>query len=187
MAWATTVWPCATEAYFFDALPRLAGNIDWSSAEWENVVFFELLREPTTALGELGRLALAIGLSAKESGENGVSADAAMAAMDQGRIDGNMLGETMAALRPTGFVKLKRWTRTLGIVAQTSASHAACGRTAIERCLRGDPKQAPRDDGPLVDLLLDLLAQANAKVADHDAWTYLGHSRHQKKFAEFAP
>jgi hypothetical protein len=187
VTWAATVWPTGTEAFFFDALPSLAGNLDWSGAEWENVAFYELVREPVTDLGDLARLTLALGLATKEPGENGVSTDAAIAAIDQGRIDGGTLGETLAALRPTGLVNLKRWSRTLGIVARSSTVHAAHVRTALERCLRGDPKDAPRDEGALVDLLCELHAEGGSHISDADAWAYLSTSRHKKKTAEFAP
>jgi hypothetical protein len=187
VAWAASVWPTGTEALFFDALPSLAGNLDWSGAEWENVAFYELVREPVTKLDELARLTLALGLATKEPGENGVSTDAAIAAIDQGRIDGRTLGETLAELRPTGLVNLKRWSRTLGIVARSSALHAAHVRTAIERCLRGDPKDAPRDEGALVDLLCELHAEGRTKISDPETWAYLSTSRHKKKTVELEP
>ncbi|MEZ4224245.1 MAG: DUF6493 family protein [Polyangiaceae bacterium] len=185
--WSLTVWPSGIEAYCFDALPSLAGNLDWSSAEWENVSYYELLRDTTLALGPLARVMLCVGLSAKEPGESGVSTDAAIAAIEQARTNGAELGEALSSLRDSGLVKLKRLSNTLGVVARASPLHTRHIVTAIERTLRGDPKAVPRDEGALVALLCELLAETGARIADAEAWSYLSASRHKSKVAEFAP
>ena len=60
-------------------------------------------------------------------------------------------------------------------------------RTAIQRALRGDPKRGPRDEGALVGLLGELLAAADGKIVDREAWAYLAASRHRGKVKALAP
>jgi hypothetical protein len=187
VSWALSVWPRGSEAFFFDALPSLAGNIDWSGAEWENVAFYQHLADPFTQLGPLAMLTLGIGLAAKEPGENGVATDAAIAAIEQGRLNAGLLGKTLAELRASGIVNLKRWSRTLGLVARASAEHALVVKRAIERSLRGDPKKAARDEGSLVALLCELLAETQTRIEDAEAWKYLSASRYAKQLKEHAP
>jgi O-succinylbenzoate synthase len=92
----------------------------------------------------------------------------------------------MAVVYATGFIKGKRWARTLAVVAQASPRCAAAVRVAIQAALRGDPAKAPRDEGALVELLTELLADVDGTIDDAEAWAYLQASRHAKRVAPFA-
>jgi len=135
----------------------------------------------------MAMLLLTLGLAARAPGEHALAIDVAIAAVDDGRITGEKLGETMASLLPTGLIKAARWSKTLATVAGASPAHAAIIATAIQRALRGDPKRGPRDEGALVGLLAELLAGADGRVVDREAWAYLAASRHLGKVKSLAP
>jgi hypothetical protein len=185
--WAASVWPAGRESFFAAGIPRFSANLDFSNAEWSNAAFLEPLRDSFEALGEMATLLLALGLAARAPGEHGLAIDAAIAALDDGRLTGERLGTIMAALLPTGLVKAARWAKTLATVAGASPTHATHVAVAMQRGLRGDPKRGPRDEGTLVELLRELLSAADAKVSDVEAWAYLTASRHHAKVKTFAP
>ncbi len=171
--WASTVWPRGSESFFGAAIPHYSRNLDWSAAEWHNLALLEPLRDPCTHYGPLATLLLGLGLGAKEPGESGLATDAAIAALEDGRLTGEALGETMATLLPTGIIKAARWAKTLSIVATACPGDVAI---AIQRALHRD---GPRDLGALVDLLVELLA--DGRITDDAAWAFLSTSRFKAK------
>ncbi|WP_408889220.1 DUF6493 family protein [Myxococcus faecalis] len=185
--WAATLWPSGMEAYFASRAEELAGNLDWFEASWGNAACYEQLLHPWLHLGPMGRLVLALGLAAKKPGESGVSVDAAIAALETGRLSAQELGATMGELRTTGLVKLKRWATTLARVASASEHHARQVSVAIQRALRKSPHAAPRDEGSLVKLLLELLSQTETRLEDTEAWDYLRETPHRKSLEALAP
>ena len=185
--WASTMWPSGLEAFFADGARRYARNLDWSEAHWEHAAYLEPLRDPGTAMGAMAKLLLALGLAAKEPGESALAADCAIVALEEARLQGRPLGEAMARLLPTGLVKAKRWARTLAIVARASSTCACEVRVAIQCALRGDPTKGPRDEGALVDLLAELLAEVERRIEDPDAWAYLAASRHARRVESLRP
>ncbi|NTX65572.1 hypothetical protein HUA74_33430 [Myxococcus sp. CA051A] len=186
--WAATLWPSGLEAFFASHAEELAMNIDWSEANWSNVVAYEQLLHPWLRLGSMARLVLAMGLATKEPGEHGVSVDAAISALATGRLTAEELGEMLRELRPTGLINLKRLSMTLARVASASEEHAAQVALAIQRALRKTSEDtAPRDEGTLVKLLLELLAQTEGRLTDAEAWDYLQGTSHRKTFEPLAP
>ncbi|MCP3166723.1 DUF6493 family protein [Myxococcus qinghaiensis] len=186
--WAATLWPSGLEAFFASRAEELAMNLDWSEANWSNVVAYEQLLHPWLRLGPMARLVLGMGLATKEPGEHGVSVDAAISALATGRLTAEELGQLMRELRPTGLINLKRWSTTLARVASASEEHAAQVALAIQHALRKTPKDtAPRDEGTLVKLLLELLAQTEGRLTDTEAWDYLQGTPHRKTFEALAP
>jgi hypothetical protein len=187
LRWASTVWPAGSESVLARGVERIANNLDWWEAQWPNAAYLEILCDPCTVYGPNATLLLALGLAAKEPGESGLSVDAAIAALGDGRLTGAALGGPMAELMPTGLVKAARWGKTLGVVAGASDAHAREVTAAIQRALRGDPELAPRDQGALVALLRELLLARNDRVTDGEAWAYLAASRHKSKVRDVAP
>ncbi|QSQ13119.1 DUF6493 family protein [Myxococcus landrumensis] len=185
--WIATLWPSGMEAYFAYQAYALSFNLDWNSAVWGNVASYEQLLHPWLRMGPMARLVLAMGLSAKEPGEHGVSADATLAALDTGRLTAEELGEMMCELRPTGLVNLKRWAATLARVASTSEPHALQVSLALQRTLRKTEGPAARDDGALVKLLLELLSQTQTRLTDAEAWDFIQGTSHRKSFEPLAP
>src|SRR5262249_25319465 len=152
--------------YFAKGALALSGNLDWWEAEWGNKTLLEPLLEPDTPLEQMGLLLLALGLAAKDPGENGLATDALIAAIDDGRVDGELLGGVLAELLPSGLVKAARFAKTLGQAARSSLLHSFTVATAIERSLRGDPGKAPRDMSALLEVLRELLAERQEPLRD---------------------
>jgi len=187
LRWVATLWPEGTEAIAAHGADRIETNLDWVEADWNEAGYLEMLGNPFTTFGPMATLLLALGLAAKEPGEVGLAVDAAIAALGDSRLTGAALGEPMAHLLPSGEIKPKRWAKTLGVVAPASPIHAAQVAGAIQRALRGNPAQAPRDLGALVDLLRELLAATDARITDREAWRYLTRSRYSEKVRDLGP
>jgi hypothetical protein len=186
LRWLATVWPGGRHAWFAAGVSRIAGNIDWWEAEWRNRVFLEALLEPDTDLGEPGRRLLGLGLGAKEPGEAGVAVDALIRGIEDGRLSAESLGTALTELAATGLIKPPRWARTLAEGARASALHSAVARGALERLLSAAPDWRPADLGAVLELLLELCAQAGAGVTDPAARAYLAAQTGGGKAAKLA-
>ena len=154
--WTATVWPLARESFFAGAAYDLAENLDWSEAMWQHKALLEPLLDSGTPLRQMGLLLLALGLGAKEPGEYGLATDAAILAIDDGRLGSDNLGYVLAELLPGGLIKPGRWQKTLGEVARVSPVHALVIQLALQQALQGDPKDMPRDYGRLLEFLKEL-------------------------------
>jgi len=171
--WLATCWPGGRHAWFAAGVDRIANNLDWWGAEWENRVHLEALLEPDTDLGENGRRLLALGLAAKEPGEAGLAVDALLGAVEDGRLCAATLGAALADLAATGLVKPPRWARTLGEAARASALHREVVRGAVERLLAAAPDFRPADLGALLELQAELCALTGGGVATPAARDHL--------------
>lgn len=161
---AFRIWPLAQEAACAAGAVALASNLDWFSADWHNRLYLPPLFDPDLPLKPMALLLLVLGLAAKAPGEHVTATDVAIAAIDDGRIDGPKLGGAMAQLLPTGLIKPGRWAKTLGAVSRCSALHAEVIRVAIASSLRGDPAQMPKDLQALVELLKELVVESQTTV-----------------------
>ena len=112
-------------------------------------------------------------LGTNEPDEHGLAAQALIAAIQDGRIDDVKLGEVMGRLLLTSLIQRKRWASTLGQVARVSPLHAQVVRLAIERSLRGDPRQAPQDLYALLELLRELVFEAGDGLHSKTARAFL--------------
>ncbi len=184
--WASLAWPLGREAWAALGAVALAHNLDWGGAEWENRVYLEHLVAPDADLGPMAALLLALGLAAKEPGESGLATDIAIAAIEDGRADGETLGAAMAFLVPTGIVLFARWAKTLAEVARVSPLHAWVIQDAIERALPDDAKESPRDRAALVELLRELAIDAERAITRPGARAFLESLRGSSKAARAA-
>ena len=81
---------------------------------------------------------LTLGLAAKQADEHGLATDGLIAAIDDGRIDGPLLGGSMRALLPTGLIKPARWAKTLRDAARVSSLHARIVVLEVVQYLLGE-------------------------------------------------
>jgi len=162
--WTESAWPIARESFFAAALVEFIGNLDWSEARWYSKTLLEPLLDPATPLRDMGLMLLVTVLAAKEPGEHGLATDAAIAAIEDGRLGSDNFGAMLARLLGTGLVKAARWANTLAQVARASEAHAAVVKLSLEHCLKfiNDP---PRDYVKLLELLKELCVQLNHGVA----------------------
>jgi hypothetical protein len=143
----------------------------------------------------MARLLLALGLNAKLPEAAGLATDTLIAAIDDGRLDDQRLGESLRVAwrlrvgtrlyRPVNdpsfvtppsdsLVKPPRWAKTLGDVARTSVLHARVITRAVE-CVLTDEASATRTTTsliPLLDLLRETSVETGRAVAE-DARAYL--------------
>lgn len=169
-----SVYPSDRRTLLAHGTERIAGNVSWSGAEWENHVFIELLLDPDVPLDDVGLRLLAIALNTKEARENALATDVLVAAIADGRVVGPELGAAMAtfwdpvhdAVKWSQRATSSRWAKTLAAVARTSALHAEVVRRTIE-ALFGAPPAAPSPDAhALLQLWLDLAVEADVAIPD---------------------
>lgn len=175
--WHGTVWPAGRESHLVCGTRLLANNIDWSEAEWGNKTYLEPLVDGDEPLGELARVALCLGLSAKEPGEHTLATDVLAAAIEDGRVDGRCLAHTLATFLKTAGVKPARWAKAFGAVARISPLHTLIVRLTLENVitLAGESlAKPPKDLHHLLELLLELLAESGAALTNPSTRDALG-------------
>ena len=195
--WLATAWPAGRLAWFARGTNALYNNMDWGGAEWQNHVYLDVLFEYEQRFGEIPMLCLAIGLTSKEPREVALATDVLIAALEDGRVTGGMLGKSMRQLchklhnrkykwRPHR-AKAARWAKTLGEAARVSPLHAEEVRIAIEHAIAFDsPADALKDQGELFSLLRELCAVANCGVQNPTARTFLATYTGSSKAAKLA-
>jgi hypothetical protein len=184
--WARSVWPAGREAWSAAGALLIGHNLDWWEAQWGNRTYLEPLLDPDVSLKPMALLLLVLGLAAKEPGESGLATDALIATIEDGRLDGSILGAALASLLSTGLVKASRWAKTLASAARTSSLHAAVVREAIERALQGDPVKAPKDLQTLLELLKELLIESGCRLSCPESRHYLSGLKSAGKTGKLA-
>ena len=159
LRWGATVWPIGCEAWLAQGVEAIAANLDWWEARWSNRVYLEALVDPDLPMKPMALILLTLGLAAKQADESGLATDGLVAAIDDGRIDGPILGGAMRSLLPTTLVMSSRWAKTLGDVARVSPLHAWIVASAIQEALRDELEEKPRDLLTLLELLKQLLIE----------------------------
>jgi len=181
----THLWPLGRELMCAAGAHAIGGNLDWIEARWHHREFLVPLLDPDQPLRPMALLLLVLGLAARESAESGLATDIAIAAIDDGRLDSEILGQQMAELMPTHLITLGRWAKTLQTVSKASALHAEVVRRAIARSLRGKPDAMPKDLHALVELLKEL-AISSASDVDVDTREFLKQIQGTGKLAKAA-
>lgn len=171
--WSSMIWPVARESYFAAAWDDLVDNLDWHEANWQFRAYLEPLLDSGTPLRKMGLLVLISVLAAKEPGEQGLATDAAIRAIEDGRLGGDNLGHAIERLLPTGLIKAGRWQKSLGEIARTSPVHAAVVYEGLQHGLRGDLAKLPKDVAKLLELLVELAHELNLPVQDEDCRKWL--------------
>ncbi len=179
---AALVWPLARESYYAEGARRLANNLRWNEAEWDNRLFLDSLLHPLEPLGEMATLMLALGLCCKDPGEHALAEDAFIAAVEEGRLDGQRLGPALALLLPL-VLNPTRLARSLGQCARVSPLLRIQVCRALQCCLRGEP---PRGVHAALELLHELSLERGAAVDDPAARAYLEGFSGSSKAARLA-
>ncbi len=163
--WGATIWPIAREAWFAQGMDAIGGNLDWWEAHWADRAYLEPLTDPDLPLNSMGVVLLTLGLAAKQADVHGLAADALIAAIDDGRIDGARLGTAMRSLLPTSLIKPARWAKTLQDAARVSPLHARVVAHAIQHAIGEELVEPPRDILALLELLKELLIEIGEPVS----------------------
>jgi Family of unknown function (DUF6493) len=170
--WAATIWPLGRDSLFATAADWLLG-LECSPYEARFYrPYLELLLDPDVPLRPMGRLLLAGALSANTAELQGLATDALVAAVDDGRVDGRLLGEAIHRLLAEGLVMPVRLTKALGNAARVSPLHACVVARAVELGVVGLPSP-PRDLHALFELLKELLVETGEGLSDAGTESYL--------------
>jgi hypothetical protein len=167
------IWPIARESWLARGVEAIAMNLDWWEAEWNNRTYLEPLTDPDVPLKPMALLLLTVGLAAKQASEYGLATDALIAAIDDGRMDGTLLGGSMRALLRSGLIKPTRWAKTLCDAARVSPLHARTIAQAIRIALAEGLADPPRDLLTLLELLKELLVQTGERVSPQSLRSWL--------------
>ncbi len=146
-------WASPHEADRFDAwaAERLARNIDWWEADWDERRLFTRLRTTPTAPGLPGRVLLAIGLATKQASAHQPAVAVTRRLLDAGLLGPRRFAQTMADVAP--ILEPARLARTMGALRST---HAYAVATILSEVL---PAFAPTQRGmaPLIAVYADIV------------------------------
>jgi hypothetical protein len=132
------------------------------------------LTDPDVPLGPMARLLLVLSLATRDPAASAMGVDAAIAAIEDGRLDAASLGAQMAELlRHEGLLVAGRLAKTLAACVRGGPLHAAVIRRAIELSLRGGPGKMPRDMQTLLQLLHELCVEQAEAVEDVGSRAFL--------------
>jgi tetratricopeptide (TPR) repeat protein len=184
--WAATIWPGSREGWCGRGVACIGDNLDWAEANWGHQVFLEPLLDPDTHLGPVARLLHGATLGSKMPGEKSLAIDILIAAVDDGRITGPALGDTLATLVDLHLGRPARWAKTLAEAARVSPLHAETVRAGVEGALHGEPSLRPADLAPFLELLHELCVQSGAAITYPEARAYLGEVKGGGKAAKLA-
>ncbi len=162
--WMGTVWPSGLESYFAAGCETLLGLECAPSLCRFFRPFLEPLLDPDLPLGPMGRLLLAGTLSSNQAELQGLAVDALIAAVDDGRLDGRLLGDALHRLLTDSLVKPARVAKALGDAARVSPLHARTVARAVQGALAGLAER-PRDLHVLLELLKELLIETAERLS----------------------
>jgi hypothetical protein len=176
LRWHAQLWPANREPFFAAAITTLQMAVAWSDTrDRETIGCLEPLADSYTELRTIACHALALGLAAKDAVLRGHAQEALIAAIADGRAVAAAaeLGATMAFHFHTAGNKVARWAKCLGEVARISDAHARAVGELVQHALRGEPANAPREMGMLLEVLVEVLSATNMRLNVETARDYL--------------
>lgn len=176
-SWAAALWPAYPEPIY--ALGAVSTSVegDTYGTPSPNVPIADgllLLLNPNLPVSKIALILLCRGLNTNHAAAGRASVDAAIAAINDGRLDGELLGAMMQRFRFAGIVVAKRWAPRLKEIAASSVYAALVIRRALERCFReGEARHESRDLHVWIELLHELSVECGASIDDSLARTGL--------------
>jgi hypothetical protein len=127
----------------------------------------KLILNADVPIGPMALFMLCRGLNAIDAAAVQATVDALIAVIDDGRLDGDTLGQAMHAFLSTGLVFGKRWPDRLKDVARSSALGRQVVRRALERAMQPATPQAKlRDVHAWIETLHELSIEAGEAIED---------------------
>ena len=169
-SWARAFWPQHPEPLF--AVAALAAcMIDGNDYERPGNVpladGLKLILNADVPIGPMALFMLCRGLNAIDAAAVQATVDALIAVIDDGRLDGDTLGQAMHGFLSTGLVFGKRWPDRLKEVARSSALGRQVVRRALERAMQPATPQAKlRDVHAWIETLHELSIEAGEAIED---------------------
>jgi len=163
--WCATACPVWREGWFAAGCRDLGYNLDWWEANWSTRAYLEPLVESHTVIGPMGGLLLALGLGAKEPGENMLAVDALIASLGEGRLDSNVLGRALIEAASSGAIKFARWSKQLARAGQAGPRQANAIFLALEALFESGQGTEAADYSKLLELDRELAHQTGLRLS----------------------
>ena len=163
--WCATACPVWREGWFAAGCRDLGYNLDWWEANWSTRAYLEPLVESHTVIGPMGGLLLALGLGAKEPGENMLAVDALIASLGEGRLDSNVLGRALIEAASSGAIKFARWSKQLARAGQAGPRQANAIFLALEALFESGQGTEAADYSKLLELERELAHQTGLRLS----------------------
>jgi Family of unknown function (DUF6493) len=171
--WVASAWPLGRESFFATGADLMLG-VEFPPSEAVSYrPFIEALLDPDTPLRPMARLLLAGTFSSNRPELQGLAVDALVAAVDDGRLDGRLLGKTMRQLLLAELAKPARLAKALADAARVSPLHARVVASALQRLTAGQ-SLPPLGFHALLELLKELLVETGQRVDDPEVRATLG-------------
>lgn len=164
--WMAIAWPTRREAYYGVAASDPYFDFD-DRDDWGMAGYLPPLLEGDEPVGPMARALLVRSLSAKAATMRLPAIDIVVAAVEEGRIVGPELGDTVARYWHAGSIVPARLAGALTEIARVSRLHADAVRRVIEQAVtRGVPSQGAY---ALLELLLEVASRLGTGVTDEVA------------------
>jgi Family of unknown function (DUF6493) len=169
-SWATALWPQHPEPVFAlsaKAACMIDGNNYVRPANEPLAARLTLILDPDVPIGPMALFMLCRGLNAIDKPAAQATADALIALIEDGRLDGETLGAAVHEFLLSGLVLPKRWPPRVKDVAQSSPLGLLVMRRALERALHpGPPTAELRDRHVWIEMLHELCVEAGEGIGD---------------------
>ena len=183
--WMATIWPIGRDSFFAAGAERLLG-LECTPTEARSYRFYlEALLDPDVPIRPMARLLLTGSLSANTPEVQGLATDVLIAAVNDGRIDGQLLGETIHQLLQDGLAKPARLTKALADAARVSPLNAHVVAQALQIAIV-NLLPPPRDLHLALELLKELLVETGQCLSGPGIREYLGGLNVSGKTAKLA-
>ncbi len=172
-SWVASAWPLGRESFFAVGADMMLG-VEFPPSEAVSYrPSIEALLDPDTPLRPMALLLLVGTLSSNRAELQGLAVDALVAAVDDGRLDARLLGETIRQLLADGLAKPARLAKALADAARVSPLHARVVASALQR-LRTGHSPPPLGIHTLLELLKELLVETSQRVDEPEVRAALG-------------
>jgi hypothetical protein len=164
LRWEATIWPAWRESWSATGTLAIGRNIDWWNAEWQNRAYLEPLLDPWVEFGPMALTLVGVALGAKDPAERGLATDAAIAAMEDGRVDAPRLAAGLSKAADLGLARPRRWATALADVAGSSTHHARTVQDGAARAVGSLASMPAGDKVALLRLIHELVHQTGVPL-----------------------
>jgi hypothetical protein len=172
--WSCLAWPDRREELMAFAVKAAVRLIDWMEVPDRAIRgYIEVLCQSGAPLGQKSNELLAIALILKDPECTSLAKDAAIMAIDEGRLDTHALAVDVSKFLHSESSKPKRLASALSEVSRVSELHTDAVIQIIEHSLTGNPCAATKEISSVLELFNELLAVSNTSVSHPETRAYL--------------
>lgn len=157
LLYAASVVPASLERFFAEGAFQIGYNTDWWEARWYDKAFLSLLMDPTVPATPHAVKMVALALGAKEPGQTALAIDVFVALLLEQRADVQAIASEIRWFVLGLMGKNARYAKSLASAARAHPAMPAAVVAALCIMLDSGAAAVPKDTGPLLELLLELL------------------------------